>query len=431
MTWRERQQWGPEFLAGFRPASFRGVPFQVRELDKGFGRRLAIQEIPGGEFTEDGRRAPPVIVQDLGEDADDFNIDAWLIGDDYDLQRDALERALKTAGQGDLYLPRRGALSVTVVDRPRTIETQDERGFCVVRFRVLVTALPPKVTKAEAALRVQQNAEAAKRVATETFQVAYTGEGLSVDRKLKVREALDGASRGLVNIQGRISSAINIIPRGANEVNRLINRLNRVIDTPLDLSEAIVNAVTTTYSSLVGTASLLRNVATTWGRGGPVRILADQTFRFLDAWRAPSVLTTTVEGQQEQQNLDAFYRLLALLMIFETANVLPGLEFGSRDQVGDFRDRYLRSVDPWYRESVGDEFEAMSSVNEAVLAHLGEMADPLPHIVTYTPPETLPALVIAHNLYGDARMEAEIVERNNLRNPLFVPAGEPLEIVRA
>lgn len=43
---------------------------------------------------------------------------------------------------------------------------------------------------------------------------------------------------------------------------------------------------------------------------------------------------------------------------------------------------------------------------------------------TYTPPETVSALVLAHALYGDALRSGEIVSRNRVPNPGFVPATE-------
>ena len=52
----------------------------------------------------------------------------------------------------------------------------------------------------------------------------------------------------------------------------------------------------------------------------------------------------------------------------------------------------------------------------------------------YTPGATLPAIVIAQIVYGDAIGEVaaraeQIVARNRIAHPAFVPGGEPLELL--
>jgi prophage DNA circulation protein len=49
---------------------------------------------------------------------------------------------------------------------------------------------------------------------------------------------------------------------------------------------------------------------------------------------------------------------------------------------------------------------------------------------TYAPAETVSALVLAHALYGDALRSGEIVERNRVRHPGFVPATD-LQVAKA
>ncbi len=53
----------------------------------------------------------------------------------------------------------------------------------------------------------------------------------------------------------------------------------------------------------------------------------------------------------------------------------------------------------------------------------------LARIVSSTPARTEPALLIAHRLYGDASRADEIIARNKIAHPLFVPGGTPLEVL--
>jgi len=53
----------------------------------------------------------------------------------------------------------------------------------------------------------------------------------------------------------------------------------------------------------------------------------------------------------------------------------------------------------------------------------------LAHLYAYTPAQTEPALVIAQRLYGDPTRAGEIVARNAVIHPLFVPGGQALEVL--
>lgn len=76
------------------------------------------------------------------------------------------------------------------------------------------------------------------------------------------------------------------------------------------------------------------------------------------------------------------------------------------------------------------------------LAPLGQTADPLdavtnktgsgkrsglPRVVRYDPPQSVPAVLIAYEFYGDAELEEDIIARNGTRHPLFV--SEPIELI--
>jgi prophage DNA circulation protein len=49
-------------------------------------------------------------------------------------------------------------------------------------------------------------------------------------------------------------------------------------------------------------------------------------------------------------------------------------------------------------------------------------------LLTFTPIEVQPALALAYDRYEDAERELEIIERNRLRHPGFVPAV-PLRVL--
>jgi prophage DNA circulation protein len=420
MTWRERQQWGDR---DYRRASFRGFEFWVEDYSYDGGRRLSVQRFPGDQYTN---------VQDLGRDSAAITVTAFLLGDDYDHQRAALEGALLEGGEGELYLPWRGPINVTIVGRVRVDETLGARGICRINFECLETSPAPRRFTRDTALRVQSLASTSRQKTKESFADRFKKVALfPTERKYTIRRGMADAANKIVKVQERISSFIAEIPKAANTVTRLTGAFNDLINTPLDLCDEVVNAVVTAYSGLRSIGATAQNVIDTWGQGGPIRILKDQTFSTVDSYDTPAVDTSTSYGQDEQTALDAWYRMVRLNLLYELADLVTRLAFESRDQAISLRSEYIEAADPVVAELEGLEYENVYSLNTAVCAYLEEASMNLPSSATFTPATSLPALVIAHLVYADATRSEEIVIRNSIIHPLFVPEGEPLEILRA
>lgn len=64
---------------------------------------------------------------------------------------------------------------------------------------------------------------------------------------------------------------------------------------------------------------------------------------------------------------------------------------------------------------------AFTALFGAIQRHLSSTALPLPRVVSYELPATLPSLVLAHRLYGDASRRSEIEQQNRVVHPLFMP----------
>jgi prophage DNA circulation protein len=109
MSWRD----------DLRPASFRGVPFYVAANSRTNGRRGFTYEFAKGDRSLD---------EDLGKRVTRVSVSGYVIGDDYDLQADALERALNREGGGTLVLPTLGRMFMRCEFGPRA-ERKEEGGI--------------------------------------------------------------------------------------------------------------------------------------------------------------------------------------------------------------------------------------------------------------------------------------------------------------
>lgn len=113
--------------ARLRPASFRGVPFGVEAESGSAGRRGRVHEYPFRDMP---------YTEDLGRRARRWRIQAFVIGDDADLQRDALISACEVKGAGELIHPTLGNLQVQVdPDTPiEWVERWDEGRVIAVQL---------------------------------------------------------------------------------------------------------------------------------------------------------------------------------------------------------------------------------------------------------------------------------------------------------
>lgn len=112
MSWAERMV----------TARFRDNPFLTESHDTKGGRRLVVHDYPGGEEP---------VVEDLGAKSGEFRLNAYFIGFDYDLFRDAFLMALNTPGAAWLDHPWLGQQWVRARDWS-IHESNDKGGYCTI-----------------------------------------------------------------------------------------------------------------------------------------------------------------------------------------------------------------------------------------------------------------------------------------------------------
>ncbi|PCJ68198.1 MAG: hypothetical protein COA62_15655 [Rhodobiaceae bacterium] len=73
-------------------------------------------------------------------------------------------------------------------------------------------------------------------------------------------------------------------------------------------------------------------------------------------------------------------------------------------------------------------FSAATSLRALVVDHLRLTAQRLPQIRALAVNAPVPAIVLVYDLYEDTDREDELIDRNLLQNPLFVPTNRNLEV---
>lgn len=452
MTWREE-------LTGI--ATFRGVPFLTTDASIGVGRRNVLNEYP--------LRDEPY-TDDLGRRARKFDVEGHVIGDDYLQQRDALIEAFEEAGPGELVHPRYGVRWVSLREEVRFKESPREGG--IARFTAVFVEdsdnRQPAATD-DTVGDVEEAAEALDDAAQDAFTSALDLAGPQVLTDL----VAGGLSANLGSVMsaaslctsvgglgsmiaaaksaglGAISSLVSGVGLGglaglAGMATQGLSALTGQISSLLGASPlGLVLALRDTYSGL---AVYLRtdDGPTSSSSSAPAAALsALRTASVQDRASIPAVSSpgqaqsssalVTTESRAEK-NETARADLNRRLLISTQARVLAVATtdalVATATQATVWRDQLLEQVDAELELADPDvrTVKALTQLRAAVVRDVAARAELLAQRSTFTPLAVLPSLVLAHRIYVDARRADELVQRNGVPNPAFVPAAT-LEIL--
>jgi len=380
--------------------SFKGAEFYVRESELEVGRRVQVHEYP--------ERDTPY-AEDLGRKARKLQFEAYCIGPDYHIARDALIVKAEEPGSGSLRHPYHGTLTVTITSF-RVRESTRNGGYAAITIQCVEAgeqAFPAVTTATQRAVKqaAEQSIADSINVFANTF--AITDIAGAVDSFL---EEVDAVFAAVANVTGSVSGP-----------------LADLIRAPAELGSAIAGAVTD-----------ISAIATE-----PQRAIQIYSTLF-DAGADPIVNAATPRARQAARNSQALTELVRTVAVASACSSAAELELSparqgetpiTRNQVYALRSDLLGALDA--RQSVTyvvsgqpiDDtlFSSLADLRKALAVDLSTRGSRLPALIQYTPEATLPALVIAHRLYGDATREAELVNLNNISHPGFVAGGQALE----
>ena len=415
-----------------RPASFRGVAFEVESHSESGGRRVELHEYP--------LRDTPY-AEDLGKKAGKWQIEAFLVNgkSGYAERRDKLREALNASGPGTLIHPYLGELSVSV-DGYSLKETTREGGYCTFSISFVEAGQPvePDVEK-DTAANVLDKAEAAKEAATAGFLDEYMPlledlEGLAgkVPALLSEATAFLGTPLSILSRAQSAASSVLALP------DRLASRLLGYLGTIRQLggiatSGLKMNALTallgkksagTASSWLVTSNGVIAGIVgkTSWPQAGGGSIGGGTP-----SPETPGVVASTVANRAETPLID----LIAAGAVIEAAIESADADYGTADDALASRDAVIDAIEEVQRANCSDAvFTALSELAVAVNEDLTTRGAELPKLGSATLFMSMPALAASYRLYGDVGQADAIVARNRIRHPGRVPGGVPLEVIR-
>lgn len=406
----------PLLSASLRAASFRGVPFKVEASDLSAGRRNQVHEYP--------QRDKPY-VEDLGRATREFRLTAFVVGPDYVNQADKLLAALEEAGPGQLVHPWKGTLTVSVRE-PAQVSYNTELG--VARFSLsfveageLAYPAASDATQSKSRLAAGKLEDSAVSSFAKKFSVTGYADFVTSSAKAEL-QSLMGAVTGT-------GSGLDAL-RYAAESGTVLNTAISLLSDPHAMAQKLVGwlGVADSVGTALNWAGISRSLS---------RLTSSSGMQPVTASTVAAQPVITPNRQQQVDNTNALRGLFRQTLIAQAVGTTSYIDIArqsdttsatgssvvvTQDEALAVRNEVAASLDTESYQVADDAtYTALQDARIAVWRDITDRARDGARLMVYTPKQVVPALVLAYDRYEDALRDAEIVTRNNVRDPNFVP----------
>lgn len=388
------------------PASFRGVPFEVDSDSSPVGRRTQVHEFV--------QRDDPV-VEDLGRHARVYKLQAFVIGGDYMAKRDALLAALDEPGPGELAHPWLGRVLVTATECELT-HSRQEGGMC----RFSLTFVKGSDQQLAASVNTAQQLEQARAALWDS----------AAERYRNAMNGLDAARLKTKQLASSVTGVFGILQREFGTVASTLRTVNGLADLLANSPGALVGLFEASFGQSLGFGD--------WSESQRRMLSQVESSRAL----APAPIGGGADNEAATAACRDLVRDAVLSQCLAEAVQLPALEPPARlgavsldqqlvigppdpvpvaEDVEALRDAATDAL--WQAALVAgpEHFDALQAARWRLRRHLSRVASGGVRLTILTPLEATPALVLAWRQYGDAARAPELVGRNAVRHPGFVP----------
>ena len=423
----------------WRKGSFRGAEFCWKHNDVLVGRKTARHDYP---------QRDEAYIEDMGKTPREFTLECFVIGKNYTDQRDNLIKALETKGVGTLIHPTMGMMQVALNGGVHMTESNDEGGMC--HFSIPFILSPNNMFFPSLSLgtaeKVNAQADISAGAMTANFSASFSVAGqpqfvaddahvqfggfcggmTTLTASFSANEKTPAAMLAIANVQ-KSPALLNDPATLSANVAGIFSGLRTVALAPLDLvndtdTDTPIDGVASRYNKTLNLpATLFDSYATLFDYGKSTSPISTMS--------SLSVPLTTPARITQAANRDAHNALVRGLAIVEAARTASTIDFISYDDAFAVLSSLLSAIDTEVLTASDDVYAVLMDLRAAVVTDINTRGADMSRIIKYTLPRTDPALVIAQRLYGDATRAEEIIARNNIRHPLFVPGGVALEVL--
>lgn len=406
----------PDWVGTLRRASFRGARFHTESDDITYGRRIKTHEFPN-------RDRP--FQEDLGEAAITFSVTAYVASDNVLGEKSALVAACRRRGAGTLVLPTEGSMRVVCKSCRRTAE-KDRMGYIAFAIEFLEAGSGVGVIGSViASISVRLAAEAAGSAIASAFVSAYNviGEAPWVhdaatsqvrdwtatvdDARLSANMTSEGSAIVAALAAATFEGARDIAYAGGGvpaESAATVAPAPRALAEPalashvINLVSALADGCRTPNDALAALDRLI-------------------SYDYADPTPASGPSATA-----EARNEAAINTLVRGAALVQMAIAIAGATFDDRTAAIRVRARFAEAFGREIAAVKGEAAGILESVRGQAVAAITEQIIDLRPSITVNGQASLPSLLWAYRLYGDATRQGELARRNRIAHPSFMPA---------
>jgi len=386
----------------YRQGSFRGIEFKTLSHTFKSGRRNVDHEFPS---KEEGNS------EDIGKKLPRFTLNLYVLGDDYFAQRDELIEALDTEGPGELLHPYLGAKRVQVGSYSLTETVAEGR---IARFSVDFTTAGEAKFPAEdtdAFQAVIDSVFGALEAANSALEAGFTIINTPARVATAAADTIGEAADLIDNMAKTVGTGAQGIADVAFAIRNIKADVNSLMRIPGDLASRFQDAFALLFDAIDDKKQMSRVMSNVSSNFSPDPVIGGDT---------PTV--NRIKGNQV-----AFENFFVQSSVATASQAAVLGNFVSVDESVDIKDLLNRDIAELLPKlQTDDSYQAMRDLEVAVNKALPPQD--VGELVNFTPPKTLPALVIVHKIFGNIDQEEELINQNNIRHPGFVPAGIELEV---
>ena len=413
------------------PGSFRGIACLIEDIDDEFGQHTVVHEMPGRRH----------VARQNGPMPNRFACNIHFIGPTYQQDLDTFREALEQSTAGRLVHHWRGSFMVKPEGKISTKWSSSEGGMARLSVTfieagdddqpsVRIETFDLVITEADIAVANMAN------MVADDFTVA--GSNNLAERSTSI---LDDAFTLIADINNTIQSQFSASNSAGSSVANFGGQVTTLINTPHTMATTTARLIDTVFNTIVSVVDSVgeidpladaNNVLGALLRGRRV-LAAMGAFRsgssFGDDYSAGN--QNTPQQRQRTLNQQRMVQMVRIAFATTTCRTLAQIDVESSTQASDVYAQVSDGIDALLGDVDDNTYRALVNMRVALGAHLRVNAAQLPASVPYTPKGTLPSLLLAHMIYGDAKRADEIIERNGIAHPGFVPGGVALEILSA
>lgn len=425
---------GDPCLPALRSASYRGAPFWVEHDTEDYARRIVTHEKPMSETPD---------FEDLGARYESFRVTGYVFGSDAVAQKDAVAAAAKARGPAILTLPAVAPFMARCMSLSIS-RSKDRQGYFELAFEfrkddggsmgfftplgafesmigsVLTDAIAPISDMVSEALQVVDVALYARDAAVGVVQ------GLASAVFDAVGTVADAVAPAFADITAFVSDVGAVSGAALNVYSNAETLLaSSTSDASATATSGVVPAIFDLMNSAVATmtpadAYTVTKTLTDFSVNEEPPIDPNPNG---DIARLNAEIAKSSSEQARAKNvavLNAAVRSAALIL---NAKAASAMTYDNRAQAVQTRADLVEAFSNQITQT--DDIAVVKALCQArdlaVKAISAQTADLAP-VIDVTAPQSMPALYWAYRLYGDPSRADELVARNDVTRPAFMPS---------